>query len=135
MSTSTDIFATRPMAEKTTQYCVNDVIHLPALHNLYLGRLSGDWLTKVQKESIARVTTALSAEYDPQSPTKKLGPWTSESNGSQQSMYDWLEDRQYEMFEDNEVGYYDDDPWDDSGCNAADGAFDEEAFDSCWDKN
>jgi hypothetical protein len=48
-----------------------------------------------------------------------------------------MEQRANDLFgDDNTVGYfdYDADPWDNSGCNAADGAQDPEAFDSCWDR-
>ena len=37
-----DVFAARPIDVKTAQYCVNDVIHLPDLHALYLRRIEGD---------------------------------------------------------------------------------------------
>jgi exonuclease 3'-5' domain-containing protein 1 len=140
---STDIFATRPLDDKTIQYCCNDVTHLPALRALYLGRIQDDWLPKVEFESANRVTTAHSAEYDPQSSTKKLGPWGSQNTQPKQSFDEWLDQLEDDMLEqrandifgdDDTVGYYDDDPWDGSSCNAADGAMDPEAFDSCWDK-
>lgn len=35
--------------------------------------------------------------------------------------------------DDDEVGYYDDDDYDDGRTNCADGAIGSEAFDSCWD--
>jgi len=72
---SNDVFAARPIDAKTAQYCVDDVIHLPALHTLYLRRIKGDWLAKVMEESARRVVEAHSPGYEPQSPTKKLGPW------------------------------------------------------------
>ena len=50
-----DVFAARPIDAKTVQYCVNDVIHLPDLHALYLRRIEGDWLAK---ESACRVAEA-----------------------------------------------------------------------------
>src|ERR1700733_1982524 len=34
-----NVFASRPMDAKTIEYCANDVIHLPALHALYLRRI------------------------------------------------------------------------------------------------
>jgi hypothetical protein len=36
---------------------------------------------------------------------------------------------------DDEVGYYDDDDYDDGRTSCADGAIGSEAFDSCWDRN
>ncbi|KAK4176133.1 3-5 exonuclease [Triangularia setosa] len=74
---STNIFATRPLEPKTLQYCTNDVVYLPALHDLYLGRISIHWLAKAQEESSRRVDEVHGLEYDPQSPTKTRGPWGS----------------------------------------------------------
>jgi hypothetical protein len=45
-----DVFAARPIDAKTAQYCVNDVIHLPDLHALYLRRIEGDWLTMAMED-------------------------------------------------------------------------------------
>ncbi len=72
-----NIFASRPMDEKTIHYCANDVVHLPDLHALYLKRMRGDWLHKAMEESTRRVAEAHSPGYDPESLTKKLGPWGS----------------------------------------------------------
>jgi exonuclease 3'-5' domain-containing protein 1 len=74
-----NIFASRPMDATTVQYCANDVIHLPDLHALYLTRIQGDWLAMAMTESARRVAEAHSPGYNPQSPTKKLGPWGSET--------------------------------------------------------
>ncbi|CZR66873.1 uncharacterized protein PAC_16774 [Phialocephala subalpina] len=130
-----NIFDVRPMAPKTIQYCTNDVMHLPDLHTLYLARMEGDWLAKAMNESAERVVEAHSPEYDPQSDTKKLGPWggSTESRGySMEDMFDRWED---DIAHDDMMGYYDNDYDDDwGGTNAVDGAFDAEAFDSCWDK-
>jgi len=72
-----NVFATRPMDAKTVRYCANDVIHLPELHAVYLGRIQRRWLARAKKESTRRVAEAHSPGYEPQSPTKKLGPWGS----------------------------------------------------------
>jgi exonuclease 3'-5' domain-containing protein 1 len=72
-----NVFASRPMNAKTVQYCANDVIHLPDLHALYLKRIQGNWLVRAKQESERRVAEAHSPGYEPQSPTKKLGPWGS----------------------------------------------------------
>jgi exonuclease 3'-5' domain-containing protein 1 len=144
---ATDIFNVRPMDANTIQYCVNDVIHLPALHSLYLKRIESDWLANAMHESARRVAEAHSPGYDPQSPSKKLGPWgsgTDRRGMTLQTMFDELEERRMEDLAqdalglEDDVGYYDYDynDWDDdSGRCAADGAIGSEAFDSCWDKN
>ena len=143
---SADVFAAQPIDVKTAQYCVNDVIHLPDLHALYLRRIEGDWLARAMEESALRMAEAHSPGYEPQSPTKKLGPWGSGTEKcvvTSDKMLEDLEERKMEDLErdmcgdddDNDVGYYDYDENDDWSTNAADGAFCPEALDSCWDKS
>ena len=138
-----DVFAARPMEAKTAQYCVNDVIHLPDLHALYLRRIGGDLLVKAKEESARHVANAKSPGYDPQSFTKTLGPWgsgTKKPAMTLDKMLQELEERIIEDLEgdmfgyDDDVGYYDYD-YDDWSTNAADGAFCPEALDSCWDNS
>jgi hypothetical protein len=76
----TDIFSIRPMDPKTMEYCRNDVIYLPDLREIYLGRVKPEWLTKAKEESEYRVTQAQSPGHDPQCGGKKLGPWGSGGN-------------------------------------------------------
>lgn len=141
---SADVFAARPMGTKTVQYCVNDVTYLPDLHALYSRRIEGDWLARAMEENALRVAEAHSPGYEPQSPTKKLGPWGS-GTGKRVVTLDkiledleerGMEDLERDMFgDDDDVGYYDYDENDDWSTNAADGAFCPEALDSCWDKS
>lgn len=74
---STNIFAMRPMEEKTVQYCVNDLVHLPALRALYLSRVTGDWAAKVQDATKNRLLEVRSPRYQPQSEDKKFGSWNT----------------------------------------------------------
>lgn len=74
---SFNVFDVRPMQPETVQYCANDVVYLPALHQLYLRRLGPTWLGKAKLESSRRVEQARSPGYGPSSPSKKLGPWGS----------------------------------------------------------
>jgi exonuclease 3'-5' domain-containing protein 1 len=53
-----DVFAARPIDARMVQYCVNDVIHLPDLHALYLRSIKGDWLARAIEESALRVAEA-----------------------------------------------------------------------------
>ncbi|KFZ18509.1 hypothetical protein V501_01177 [Pseudogymnoascus sp. VKM F-4519 (FW-2642)] len=103
-----NVFSTRPLDAKTIQYCVNDIIYLPALYALYLKR------------------------YEPQSESKKLGPWGAGGRKRRVTM-----DQMIAMVDEDMMGFYDDvsddDDW--GGVNAHDGAQDSEAFYSCWDKN
>ncbi|KAK8029416.1 hypothetical protein PG993_010707 [Apiospora rasikravindrae] len=113
----TNIFAARPVEEKTVQYCVNDVIHLPDLHTTYLGRISGPWLAKAKEETLRRLSDARSVAYNPQSDMKALGPWGSGIGGRILSMDELLEvldderveDLSRDMFGDDDDDYYFDD--------------------------
>jgi exonuclease 3'-5' domain-containing protein 1 len=73
-----NLFAKRPMDIETVRYCANNVIHLPSLYFLYLSRIQDDWLAKVKKESINRVTETHDLSYDPEGPDKIYGPWCLE---------------------------------------------------------
>ncbi|KAL3584860.1 hypothetical protein FPOAC2_10286 [Fusarium poae] len=112
-----DIFTRRPLDAKTIQYCVNDVVHLPALHNIYAKRIDSRWMKKVMDESARRIVDACGPLYEPQSETKKLGPWGSGTDAMQQDIF--------------EYGNYDD--LDDYPINSKDAAWDD-TFDSCWEK-
>ncbi|KAK6863652.1 hypothetical protein PG995_000180 [Apiospora arundinis] len=87
----TNIFSARPVEEKTVQYCVNDVIHLPDLRTAYLERISGSWLAKAKDETLRRLNDARSLAYDSQSDSKALGPWGSGTGGQTLSMDEFLE--------------------------------------------
>jgi exonuclease 3'-5' domain-containing protein 1 len=134
---SADIFAVRPMDPKTVQYCANDIIHLPALRQVYLTRISAGWLVKAKEESAHRVSEAHSPLYEPQSSAKALGPWPPRTMEQiLDEMEDQaMEDRARDMFGyEDDVGYYDiEDDWSDGIVNSQDAIF-PEYWDSCWDK-
>jgi exonuclease 3'-5' domain-containing protein 1 len=72
---SYDIFNERPINTDIEYYCVIDVQFLPLLRNLYWGRLSDGWKTKVMDETKKRVLGSQSPAYQPHSEEKKFGPW------------------------------------------------------------
>lgn len=76
-----DLFSLRPMAEDTVRYCAGDVVHLPALYDVYIKRISASWLGKVRLESGRRVAEAHAAGYDPGGQGKNLGPWPAVRGG------------------------------------------------------
>ncbi|KAF5649425.1 3' 5' exonuclease [Fusarium sp. NRRL 52700] len=69
-----DIFSRRPLDVQTEKYCINDVVHLPALRDTYTKRIDNKWMKKAMDESARRVVEACSPEYELQSENKKLGP-------------------------------------------------------------
>jgi exonuclease 3'-5' domain-containing protein 1 len=88
---STDIFAHRPLDEKTMEYCANDVVYLPALHDLYNKRITNEWLEKAMDESARRVVEACGPAYEPRSEKKKFGPWGSGLSNNVSMEEDWIE--------------------------------------------
>ncbi|KAH8742804.1 ribonuclease H-like domain-containing protein [Diaporthe sp. PMI_573] len=117
---SANVFTIRPVEAKTVQYCTDDVIYLPALHDFYLRRISSDWLAKAEEESTRRVDEAHAPTYEPQSATKTLGPWGSGTGQCVPSLDDvldqledyMLEQRAKDLFgvDDDDDDYYDDGP-------------------------
>jgi exonuclease 3'-5' domain-containing protein 1 len=77
---SSDIFARRPLDAQTLQYCANDVVHLPALRDLYVDRLDPEWLQKAKDKSEYRVLVACHYAYKPYCGCKKFGPWSRTAN-------------------------------------------------------
>ncbi|KAH6843498.1 ribonuclease H-like domain-containing protein [Chaetomium sp. MPI-CAGE-AT-0009] len=135
-----DIFAYRPLDAMTIQYCVNDVIYLPVLHNLYTKRITSEWLGKAIDESARRVVEAYGPTYEPQSEKKKFGPWGSALGKNVLTMDEWLEKLEEDQMEARarDMFGYDDDDDDgylsfDDPVNSRDVARDD-TFDSCWEK-
>ena len=64
------------MTEKTIQYCVNDVVHLPALREYYMRRISGDWPAKAREATTRRLAEVRSPAYEPQSKIR-IPTWAS----------------------------------------------------------
>ena len=76
LNSAGNIFSTRPLDPVVQQYCKNNVKHLPALHELFKGKVSDEWMTKVMIESVKRVQEACSDAYEPPSEAYGQGPWS-----------------------------------------------------------
>ncbi|KAK3201145.1 hypothetical protein GRF29_213g1219701 [Pseudopithomyces chartarum] len=74
-----EVFDERPLKEDIERYCIIDVQFLPALRNLYWGRLDSTWKKKVIEETTKRVLSSQKADYEPHSNNKKFGPWEGPS--------------------------------------------------------
>jgi hypothetical protein len=92
----------------------------------------------VKQESERRVAEAHSPGYEPQSPTKKLGLWGSETERRVVTLDEMLDELEQQrendlardiIGDDDEVGYYDYDDYDDYKVNSGD-AVGAKAFDS-----
>lgn len=75
LNSAGNIFSTRPLDPVVQQYCENNVKYLPALHQLFKGKVSDEWMTKVMIESLKRVQEACSDAYKPPSEAYGQGPW------------------------------------------------------------
>ncbi|KAK1657772.1 exonuclease, partial [Colletotrichum godetiae] len=74
-SRSYEVFNSRPMSAPIKLYCINDVRYLPHLRETLWRRLDGVWRQKVVEETKTRILESQSPSYEPQSETKKFGPW------------------------------------------------------------
>lgn len=70
-----EIFNQRPMSTDIERYCVNDVVLLPKLRDLYWQSLNSVRRRKVTVETENRVRESQSPSYRPHSESKKHGPW------------------------------------------------------------
>ncbi|KAK4209013.1 hypothetical protein QBC37DRAFT_60080 [Rhypophila decipiens] len=80
---SSDIFARRPLDTKIIDYCVGDVVHLPALFDVYDKRINPVWRQKGMEESAKRVEEACSPGYQPNGMSKRFSPWSTEHEMAQ----------------------------------------------------
>ncbi|KFA60417.1 hypothetical protein S40285_09017 [Stachybotrys chlorohalonatus IBT 40285] len=134
-----DIFSRRPLDSKVVQYCVNDVVYLPALHETYAKRIDSQWMKKAMDESGRRVVEACGPAYKPQSEMKKLGPWGSGLEKRLLTMDEYLDQYENDMMDAMEgdlLGhdfYEEYDDVDDYPMSSKDAAWDD-TFDSCWEK-
>ncbi|KAK1503858.1 uncharacterized protein CCOS01_16933 [Colletotrichum costaricense] len=72
---SYEVFNSRPMSTPIGIYCINDVRYLPHLREALWRQLDEVWRQKVVEETKKRILESQSPSYEPQSETKKFGPW------------------------------------------------------------
>lgn len=81
-ATTPSAISQRPLEQDTVLSCTRGVLHLRALRDVYMKRISIAWLAHVRQETARRVAEAESADYEPSSPQsagagveKIRGPW------------------------------------------------------------
>lgn len=74
-----EVFNQRPLNADVVSYCVNDVQFLPGLRDKLWRGLSPTWKKRVVQETENRVRESQAPGYNPQSESKKFGPWERES--------------------------------------------------------
>lgn len=70
-----EVFNERPLREQIVEYCVQDVVLLPDLYEVYAGKLTRMWKTKVEIETLRRVKESQGVGYQANGDDKRLGPW------------------------------------------------------------
>ncbi|KAF7552789.1 hypothetical protein G7Z17_g4088 [Cylindrodendrum hubeiense] len=70
-----EVFNQRPLDPEVVRYCVNDVQFLPGLRDKFWSDLSPAWKKRVVEETEKRVKESQAPGYEPQSQSKKFGPW------------------------------------------------------------
>ena len=68
------VFDQRPLSADIQLYCVQDVIHMPSLRQLYIGKLCDAWRRKIEKETSERIRLSQGQDYVGRGPHKALGP-------------------------------------------------------------
>ena len=58
------VFDERPLTPAVQKYCVQDVLHMPALRSAYKAKLSNAWWTRIQEETTARIALSQSANFN-----------------------------------------------------------------------
>jgi exonuclease 3'-5' domain-containing protein 1 len=69
------VFAERPLDPEALRYCAQDVRLLPRLRSVYWERLTPQWRSKVEKETVQRVRLSQTEAYVPRGRHKARGPW------------------------------------------------------------
>jgi exonuclease 3'-5' domain-containing protein 1 len=64
----------RPLPPQMISYCVQDVVHMPALRELYCARLGDAWRRKVKVETTARIALSQTKNFSGKGRQMALGP-------------------------------------------------------------
>jgi exonuclease 3'-5' domain-containing protein 1 len=70
---SYDVFNERPLQAMVQEDCVQDVVHMPKLWNVYQKKMSEFWNIMVEEAGVARVENSQSKGYRPNDEGKKYG--------------------------------------------------------------
>lgn len=68
------VFDARPLSEAIVKYCVQDVLFMPGLRDVYCAKLCDAWWAKIEAETAARIQLSQSAGYNGKGRHMALGP-------------------------------------------------------------
>jgi exonuclease 3'-5' domain-containing protein 1 len=60
------VFDERPLSTEISKYCVQDVLHMPALRELYRAKLCDAWWKKIELETAARIKLSQGKNFNGQ---------------------------------------------------------------------
>ncbi|KAK0888235.1 hypothetical protein LTR91_018706 [Friedmanniomyces endolithicus] len=60
------VFDERPLSSEMERYCMQDVIHMPGLRELYRAKLCDAWWKKIEKETVARIALSQGSYFNGQ---------------------------------------------------------------------
>jgi exonuclease 3'-5' domain-containing protein 1 len=58
------VFDERPLTPAMQKYCVQDVLHMPALRSAYKAKIGTAWWAKIQEETTARIALSQSPNFN-----------------------------------------------------------------------
>ena len=58
------VFDERPLTPAMQKYCVQDVLHMPALRSAYKAKIGNTWWAKIEEETGARIALSQSASFN-----------------------------------------------------------------------
>jgi exonuclease 3'-5' domain-containing protein 1 len=68
------VFDQRPLNAEVAKYCAQDVLHMPALYDVFKPGLNASWKLKVEAETTARIALSQSAQGMGRGPQNAKGP-------------------------------------------------------------
>jgi exonuclease 3'-5' domain-containing protein 1 len=68
------VFDERPLSTEIEKYCVQDVLHMPALRELYRAKLCDAWWRKIETETAARIELSQGRSFNGQGMHMAKGP-------------------------------------------------------------
>lgn len=68
------VFDERPLSTEIKKYCVQDVVHMPALRELYRAKLCDAWWKNIERETSARVALSQGKHFNGQGMHMAKGP-------------------------------------------------------------
>jgi exonuclease 3'-5' domain-containing protein 1 len=68
------VFDQRPLSTEIQTYCVQDVIHMPALREIYRAKLCDAWWRKIETETTARVRLSQGVSFNGKGMHMATGP-------------------------------------------------------------